>query len=212
MNPMSMIKIGYFFEDVAHENFIKALATRIAREHGLTVGGDTLCEGGGSTIVSRFRDYMNDWENNRPPSLEFDLLVIVRDCNREGCEKRKKQFSDVIKRCKYPFDRVCFALADPNTERWYLTDPRGFREAIGGHVAPETLPYVPCSKEKGYYRRKLMEVLRKNDASTELGGAEYGGEIANHFDIASLPDGCDDNLENFIDCLRRVSQALSRST
>ena len=209
---MKEIRIGYFLEDVAHENFVKALAKKVASEHGLTGRHQDLCVSGGSTIIGRFRAYMNDWADNRPPSLEFDLLVIARDCNREGCAERRKQFAELMHERGYPPDCVCFALADPNIERWYLTDPRALTRAIGGSIEPRPLPYVPCSEDKGYYKGKLREALMENGASFELGGAEYGRDIACHLNLDSLPDGSDDNLRDFVACLRRVAGILSRSS
>lgn len=199
---MKKVRIGWFFEDVAHKNFITALVKRVLREKGMEVENTApLCERGGSLINTRFKEYMSDWGKQREKGLEYDLIVVVHDCNCKGKEDIKKKFQPKARKAQYPEDRICYAVPDPYIERWYLADTQGFKKAIEGQHAPDKQPYVHNKNQKSFYKDKVEETIKSNEIQSALTGAEYGDRIAEFIDLETVGE-VDQNFKEFIESLR----------
>jgi hypothetical protein len=201
---MKQIRIAYFFEDVAHENFIRALVWRVYSERfsgGVRLKEDILNRQGGSVIENRFRAYMSKWKKKQDKDLEYDLIIVVRDQNCRGKAKTLKVFHDGSRRAEYPEHAIAYALPDPYIERWYLADPEGFRAAVKGRQAPDQLGYHHDKKHKDYYKDQVVAILQKNDITSLQAGAEYGDLIAQNINIQKV-GSVDENFRDFIQSLQ----------
>ena len=163
------MRILYFLEDRAQEGFIKALVEKIAKEESIDIRSlnhDIRSARGGSRVIIAFRNFIRDTLKTKPS--EVDLLVVAVDGNCKGHKDRVEQLEGCIK-LDHPFkNRVIYAVPDPHIERWYITDQKALRDAIGLKRPPDMLPYK-CEKrplQKGTYpslkRVKCILITRRS--------------------------------------------------
>jgi hypothetical protein len=205
------IKIGLFCEDYAHETMINGLVSRLFRERGINFEIDTICSGGGSKVIGKFKDYMATFRKSKS-ALSHDLLIIVHDCNCKGKLKVQEPFIKEAKKSRFPEDIICFFLPDPYIQRWYLADGRAFLSAINGNVPPKTYGYIHDKRRKDYYKNVLDEELKRNDILSPLIGAEYGSQIADLIDFQAMGT-VDTNFPEAVECIiRRITRYNASSS
>jgi hypothetical protein len=170
------IRITYFLEDRAQEGFIKALVSRIASEESISANDlthDIRSARHGSRVIVEFRKFLKDTKGASPS--DADLLIVAIDGNCKGYSERVKELERYIKDT-HPFkNRVVYAVPDPYIERWYIMDPRAFKDGVGLSRGVANPPSRKC--EKGYYKQLINQALRRSNVSSLLGGAEYAERI-----------------------------------
>lgn len=196
---MDEIEVGYFLEDIGQERFLTALVNRVAREMGLPsrrlrheVRNAT---GGRGAVLEELRRFLRDVNHER--ERPFALLVVAIDGDCRKYQERRNEIWAIVERSGYPGTVVC-AVANPHIERWYLADPRGLQQVLGGRGIPE----VPSSKcERGRYKQALRDAIRQTGIRASLGGLEYGPDIAEVLDLYTVGKA-DAGFKHFLDELQ----------
>lgn len=188
--------VGYFFEDIAQENFVTALVQRVAGELGVVVASDVRnATGGKGRVSTELQHYLRDARVGRAPARP--VLVVVIDGNCASYQARRQQIEQAKERTGYPGTVVC-AVPDPHIERWYLADGEGFKLAVeGGQLPP--LPVYKC--ERRHYKQALRQAFQGAGIEPQLGGAEYAAPIVSHLNLYRAGQA-DAALKHFLDDLR----------
>ncbi len=200
---MGFIRLGYFLEDIAHEQFLTCLVSRVAADMGLEISrlnhDVRNASGGHGKALTELDKFMRDMARGRvsaPP-----ILVVAIDGNCVGYNAKANDIRGRVEQRNYAGQLVC-AVPDPHIERWYIADPSGFQKAIESEMTPQ-LPAYKC--ERGMYKRILKDAFNQADIVPLLGGAEYAEDIVAHMDLYKAQQE-DRALKSFIDHLK---QALS---
>ena len=179
------MRILYFLEDRAQEGFIKALVQRIAEEEAIPI--DMLDHDirssryGSPRVIRQLKNFLRD--TIKTVHSEVDLLVVAVDGNCKGHADRIKQLEKLIKPT-HPFkNKAVYAVPDPHIERWYLTDQKAFRDAVGLKKAPDLVPYK-C--KKAYYKQIVNQALKQSNVTSLLGAAEYAEKIVDNIENLDL--------------------------
>jgi len=124
-----------------------------------------------------------------------DLLVLVKDANKVGMIKRKKELLELVP------DRlqsnVVLCTPEPYIERWLLLDSKAFKAVYGrGCDAPA------IDKEGSYYKDALKKAIA---AAGVLGssGFDRAADIINAMDFDTIQD---DSFQTFITELKTFLQ------
>jgi len=176
------LNIVYFFEDIAHENFIRAFVRRIMAENNIEIREDILTSGRGE-YKSKFVEYLRACKKRE--MFKYDIVILVHDANCKGIAEFKNRIQRDLDKYNYGFP-VVFAIPDPYIERWYLLDKEAFVRAVQGDKYPPDLSYQCSKKHRTFYKEKLREAIRLNDIEPIQGGAEYGERIAWNIDYKQL--------------------------
>lgn len=178
---MDKLNIGYFLEDIGHENFIKALVTRVALEMGFSsqeLKHDVRnATGGKGLAITELRQFFRDVKKGQ--ELPFAVLVVAIDGNCQGYREKRDEIVQIAQQTGYPGIPIC-AVPDPHIEHWYLIDPDAFCKAAEIDSRPE-VPSYKC--ERGLYKRVMQEAFAKSGLAPPLGGVEYGEDIALEIDF-----------------------------
>ncbi len=169
-----MRKVSLFTEDFGHEEFLRSLLQRLAREqkikidiHGYSV------RGGFGAVVTELKQYVEDLLRYREDLP--DLVVVAADANCQGFGKRRRQLQEAADSIK---DRVAFAVPDPHVERWLLLDASAFKRVLGRACEK---PDLKCARDR--YKDWLTQAVVKSGATPLLGGFEYAEEIVAAMDL-----------------------------
>jgi hypothetical protein len=175
------IRVGFFLEDIGHEEFVVALVHRLALEADFVeteLNFDTRnATGGKGRATTQLRTFIRDVKRER--DRLFDLLVIAIDGNCSGYTEKRRELEGIVKRGGYG-RAVVYAIPDPHIERWYLADPDALSAALEEPIRPEVPPYK-C--ERGAYKQALREAISQAGIFAPLGGLEYAAEIAENLDL-----------------------------
>jgi len=193
------VRIIYFLEDAAHNQFVPPLVERIARELGISVGRVEIEPSyyRGSQVIRAFRQFLRDAQQ----SLRADLVVLCVDGNCKGPEEKRREFEREVQRHRISVP-VIYAIPNPHIERWYLADPTAIRTVISSSLISFHVPPYKC--ERDFYKRILeIEVFEKVEIDVYQGGTEYGPDIANEIDFVRIMTitPC---LNKFIDDIRQA--------
>ena len=172
-----MRRIVLFVEDYGHEEFIRALIERLAREHGVSLKiVPRNVRGGYGKVITELRAYLRDLEREREDLP--DLLVVSTDANCNGYAKRKREVDEINDKFK---EFTLCAIPDPHIERWLLLDSAAFKSVLGkGCKAPDQ----KCSRDR--YKHLLLEAMQNAGVLPPLGGVEYAEEIINAMDLQRM--------------------------
>ncbi len=195
---MSEIRVGYFLEDVAQQQFVVALVQRVAINVGLDV--DTLthevrnASGGKGRAMTELKQFLRDMAKGlvSPPPV----LVIAIDGNCQGYTEKQREIRQQAEKYEFPGHLTC-ATPDPHIERWYMADSVSFQKVTESPYQPE-VPAYKC--ERGRYKKAMFEAMQNGAL---LGGAEFGAEIAQAMDINKAQQ-IDPSLRHFIDQLKEA--------
>jgi hypothetical protein len=191
--------LDLFVEDRAHEELLKPLVERVAREEnlGVTVRVRS-ARGGRGRALEEFRLYQRLVE--RGATARPDLVVVGIDGN---CATFARKRQEVVSATKPAFaDRVVAACPDPHVERWYLVDPDSFRHVVGYRP---TLGRKKCARD--HYKKLLADAVRRAGHPPTLGGIEFAREIAVGIDWYRAGT-TDHSFRAFIDELRDKLRTL----
>jgi hypothetical protein len=172
-----MRRIVLFVEDYGHEEFIRALIERLAREHGVSLKiVPRNVRGGYGKVITELRAYLRDLEREREDLP--NLLVVSTDANCNGYAKRKREVDEINDKFK---EFTLCAIPDPHIERWLLLDSAAFKSVLGkGCKAPDQ----KCSRDR--YKHLLLEAMQNAGVLPPLGGVEYAEEIINAMDLQRM--------------------------
>lgn len=167
----SPIVMDLFVEDHAHEEFLKAMLHRLAREEGRSITVRVRsARGGHGRVLTEFSLYQKSVLKAPGDMTMPDLLVIAIDANCNRFNDARRTIEATI---ETPFRaRAIVACPDPHVERWYLADPTSFAEAVG------IRPKVGRKKcERDHYKTILSRVVVVAGHPPTLGGIEFAREI-----------------------------------
>lgn len=187
--------VDLFVEDRAHEEFLKPLVFRIAREENASVSVRVRsARGGHGRAIHEYQLYQTLLErgllNETPP----DVIVVAIDGN---CTTFRKKKDEIHESTKALFkDRLVTACPDPHVERWYMADPESFHHVVG------SIPKVGRRKcKRDYYKHILVQSIQSAGFPINLGGVEFAPELIEAMDMyrAGQNNHC---LKSLIDELR----------
>lgn len=189
-----MRRIALFVEDFAHQQFLGALLQRLAEDYRVAIRLDWRnARRGHGAVVREFRQYLRDvrLQGGHPP----DLIVAATDANCKGLRERTLALSEVAHQSGF---RIVFAVPDPHIERWLLVDSTAFKNVFGrGCNAPDQ----KC--ERARYKKRLVDAIRENGITPNLGGIEYAEDIVKEMDLEHAARQ-DVSLRRLLDDLNRV--------
>lgn len=172
------IVLDLFVEDRAHEEFLKAIIKRTAREEGKKVFLQVRsARGGHGRVLNELSIYQKAVLQLESSFLRMpDLFVVAIDAN---CRKFNEARQEIEERLEERYrNRTIIACPDPHIERWYLADPQSFKEVIG--VVPKA-GRKKC--ERGYYKAILSKAIIDAGYPPTLGGIEFAREIVEKMDF-----------------------------
>ena len=156
---MASIRIGYFLEDIAHQEFLQTLVERLvaaAAQGPIEVQTDIRnATGGKGQVFEDLRKFLRDAARER--QRRFDLVIVAIDGNCHGYIEVRNQILAKAQQARYPGSVVC-AVPNPHIERWYLADPAAVRHALGVDQVP-ALPRYKC--ERARYKNALRTAARE---------------------------------------------------
>ncbi len=192
---MSKTEISLFCEDRAHEEFIKALVNRIAKEQNIDFDlNPRVSRGGHGSVMTELKLFqMTIFKKNEVPP---DLIIVAIDSN---CQRHNETVKNIYNQMKKPLKyRLAAACPDPYIERWFVVDPESFAATIG--IQPE-LTKEKC--ERGFYKNILRQAIRKAGHPLLLDGIEFARDIVNNMDFYRAGKN-DSSLKLFLDELRAL--------
>jgi len=170
------LRIVYFLEDSAHENFIPPLVERLADELHIMTERIPITPSGysrGSRIFLHFRQFIH----NANQRFNADLLIVCVDEDCAGPQVKRKQYQDEIS--KVPLvQSVIYAMPHPYIEYWYLANKPALSKAL--EVPSISYPLLKDKCDKDFYKNLLKKTCE--DTGLETNGIEYGDAI-----VAALP-------------------------
>jgi len=182
-----------FAEDRAHEEFIKPLVKRCARDLGTDVELRVISAyGGHGRAIHEFMGYqyrLRKHAVSSPPNL----VIVAIDANCMTFSEARRQIDEAMDNTV----RECAVVAcpDPHIERWYLADLEAFYKVVG------VRPSVPQGKcERKFYKDILAKAVRDAGYPTMLKGIEFAAEIAEKMDFYRAGKS-ENSLKHFVDDL-----------
>lgn len=180
-------RVECFCEDIAQENFIKALVERAAQELNVNVEIIMRSAIHGSRVWKELKAYLNYSVKHRVNPPDVLVIVLDSDCKRRN-EVKNSVMNLIAARGLQNVPVVC-AIPEPHIERWYLEDQSALLQVLP-KANPQKLSYR-CERDR--YKQALLQAIRAADIEPLLGGAEYGGDIARALD----PNRMDDSFKAF---------------
>ncbi len=187
--------VGLFVEDFGQEQYLSALARKVACAVGCELEFLTfVSRGGRGAVRSELRTFFRVQDHATFPA---DYIIVGNDGNCQGYVARRNEvFSMIPDQWR---DRVALAIPDPHIEAWFFRDLSAFHRAVGACNAP---PVGKC--DKGFYKNFLRQQTTQALGYSTLGGIEHADEITKHQDLNSLrASGVD--LRNFVSELHQLS-------
>jgi len=197
-------QIDLFVEDVAHEEFMKAMISRLAREENKPVTiRSRSARGGHGRALTELSLYQRASESGLAGMKTPDLLVVAIDAN---CKRLTVARKEIEKQIHQSFRHLTvIACPDPHIERWYLSDPSSFAEVVG--YEPR-LPKRKC--ERDYYKRLLASAVQAAGHPATLGGIEFARELVDEMNLYQAAKS-DKALQDFLQSSRSIMRDLFRS-
>ena len=198
-----VIRVVYFFEDVAHERFVRALVHRVAEEYHVPIEDDVRNATQGSRVRVELRRFIREiGSRSHKPCPE--MLVVVIDGNCRGVSQVRREILAEIERSGATIAHLVFAIPNPHIERWYLEDQQAWAQVLPGAKAKK----IKYKCERDRYKNELKKAIRAAGVEPLLGGAEYGEEIAK----ALSPQQLDRSFQDFWRDLKREFGLLANET
>jgi hypothetical protein len=184
--------IDLFAEDRAHEELLRPLLERMARECEKDVQVRVRsARGGHGRVLAELRLYQKSMLKKVAGKLLPDVLVVAIDANCESLTAARNHIESALEATFR--DRTLRACPDPHIERWYLADLKAFHEVVG------ITPVVPKNKcERDLYKGILSSAVAEAGHPPTLGGIEFARELAEGMDFFRAGKG-DSSLKHFLD-------------
>ena len=175
MNNLALVDL--FVEDRAHEEFLKAMLSRIATENNRRITVRVRSARGGRPRVLEELSLYQKSVLKAPDSMSMpDLLFIAIDAN---CKRWNKARTEIQGKIQSPFtSRSIVACPDPHIERWYLADPDSFFQVVG--VRPK-VGRRKCERDR--YKAVLSKAIVDAGHPPTLGGIEFAQELVGAMDL-----------------------------
>lgn len=173
----SLVTVDLFVEDRAHEEFFKAMLTRIAGEQGNPIAVRVRsARGGHPRVLEELSLYQRSVLKASDSMSMPDLLFIAIDAN---CKRWTSARREIQGKIQTPFmGRSIVACPDPHIERWYLADPDSFVQVVG------VRPIIGRKKcERGRYKAILSKAIVDAGHPPTLGGIEFAQELVEAMDL-----------------------------
>lgn len=184
-----------FVEDRAHEEFLKPLLARIAREERMTVWARVRsATGGHGRAIAEFKLYQRVVARSSLSSVAADLVVVAIDGNCSTFADARRSLRDAAEPMLQ--DRLVVACPNPHVERWYLADPQSFESVVGSRPDIGTRK---CARD--HYKQVLSSAIAQGGHPATLGGVEFAPELVEAMDLYRAGRN-DSSLRAFIDDLR----------
>jgi len=187
----SSLVVDLFAEDRAHEEWLRPLLSRIARENGKEVRlRIRSARGGHGRAIEELRTYQLACQRRITSSIP-DLLVVAVDAN---CKSYNEAQQEVARALDPDFQQLTIkATPDPHIERWYLADLESFDRVVG------ITPRVPANKcERDYYKNVLANAITAAGHPSTLGGIEFARELVDALDYFRAGK-TDSSLKHFLE-------------
>jgi hypothetical protein len=169
-----MREIALFVEDHAHQSFLDALISRLAKEWGIEIQLRWLnVRRGHGAVIRELKQFLRDLQRDQAGLP--DLVVVATDANCKGMNERMKEISSETANIAAD---IIYAVPDPHIERWLLLDSGAFKTVFGrGCKAPDQ----KC--ERARYKKMLIEAILETGIIPSLGGIEFSEDIVQAMDI-----------------------------
>ncbi len=169
--------VDLFVEDRAHEEFLKPLIARIAREEGVSVSLRVRsARGGHGRAIAEYELYQTLLAKGLLGETLPALMIVAIDGNCSTITEKRAKIQKATKPCFCGF--IVIACPDPHVERWYLADPDSFYDVVG------CTPMVAKRKcVRDYYKNLLISAVKKAGHPITLGGVEFAPDLAAKMDL-----------------------------
>lgn len=173
----SLFTIDLFAEDRAHEEFLKAVLTRIASHEDKRVAIRVRSARGGHPRALEELLLYQKTVLKAPESVSMpDLLFVAIDAN---CKRWNRARREIQEKIEAPFVELSIvACPDPHIERWYLADPDSFVKVVG--VRPK-IGKRKCERDR--YKAILSRAILDAGHPPTLGGIEFARELVEAMDF-----------------------------
>ncbi len=167
--------VALFVEDRAHQEFLKPLLLRIAREENVAAKVRVFtARGGHARAIDEFQLFQRLIQKGVEATP--DLVVVGIDGN---CVTFGKKRNEILRATEERFKHMVIAACpDPHVERWYLADPDSFQKVVG---RGPTVGRGKCARD--HYKQILADAVRAAGHPTTLGGIEFAEELVACMDL-----------------------------
>lgn len=193
--------VHLFAEDRAHEEFLRALLTRLARQEKREIELRVYAaRGGHGRALAELAAYQSIYLKGASQEPLPDLVFVAIDANCQRFAQARQAVAAVL---KPPFeDRAVIACPDPHIECWYLADPESFAQVVGRQPQPSR---KKCERDR--YKSILDKAIRDAGHPPTLGGIEFARELVEAMDFFRAGKA-DSSLKHFLDeSVKRLRQA-----
>ena len=196
------IVVDLFVEDRAHEEFIRPMVNRVAREERKAVSVQVRsARGGHGRALEELSLYQRAVRVGGVTVPDLLVVAIDGNCNRPTAARNgvAKHIETGLK------DRTVIACPDPHIERWYLADPDSFAAIVG------TRPKLGRKKcERGRYKAILSQAVADAGHPATLGGIEFAADLVQAMDLFRAGK-TERTLRDFVRDFRAVMRQLAPS-
>jgi hypothetical protein len=194
--------IVLYCEDSGHEQYARALLSRVASELGLRVDIRTASgRGGHGLALTEFKAWQRAIAGVGGLRFEIpDLLVLMIDANCKGWANVRRDLVGSVDERIFP--HCAIGCPDPHIERWCLADP----QAIQGVFGVEG-PADPGKCERQLYKNLLRETIRKADQPILTTAMEYAPDLIAATDFFRAGRN-QPSLKHFVDEIRSALQSF----
>ena len=199
----NQVVVDLFAKDRAHEELLKPLLTRIAREDHIEVRARVRsARGGHARAIAEFKLYQRVVVQSTLSNTPANLVVVAIDGNCSTFANARRRIQDAAEPTLR--DRLVVACPDPHIERWYVADPQSF-ETVVGHR-----PSVGSKKcVRDHYKQVLTNAIKRAGHPVVLGGVEFASDLVEGMDLYRAGKN-NSSLKAFLDDLRAKLRQITR--
>ena len=194
---MPELMLDLFAEDRAHEEFLRALIDRLAREETRHVRLRLrAARGGHGRALDELDSYRRLVEKGAVSTPDLCVVAIDANCSRLSYARK-----EIEKHLTGPLEQQSvIACPDTHIERWFLADPVSFHEVVGSQPP---LGRQKCGRD--VYKSLLVKVIRDAGQIPTLGGIEFAQELVAAMDLYRAAKN-DRSLALFVEDMRAALQ------
>ena len=200
-----MHNINLFVEDVAHEDFLTAVLSRLADTYNVKINiKASSVRGGHGKVITELRQYLRDLQRYKEGLP--DLIIVGTDSNCKGFSERETEINRVNSDLG---DLIISMVPEPHIGRWFLLDPAAFKVVFGKGCS---VPDQKC--ERGRYKNMLLDTIHEATMVPPLDGIEHVEELVYAMDFQRIGQG-DRSIHRFLTALQRqfrIWQQTEKST
>lgn len=169
------VRVSIFCEDRGHEQFVRPLVERLAREIGGRVATTIQnARGGRSRALAEFQAWQRSVQLGAVGVP--DLVAVVVDTNCGTWADARRSVEERLDPSVFP--RAVIGCPDPHVERWCLADPRTFQRVVG--IAA---PRDPGKCERDAYKHLLADSLARAGKPIATDEMEIALDIVDAMDL-----------------------------